>query len=263
VKNVVEGLYRGTVVHARLAPVAHRLSYDVFAILFDCDRLDELDRRLRLFSRNRFNLFSLYDRDHGDGTKLADHLAGLSRQAGLEGIVVRYMMLCLPRMLGYAFNPITVFYGLDAADRIRLVACEVNNTFGERRTYLLPAEDTGECTIAAECAKRMHVSPFNGGKGRYGFRFTPPGDKLTVGVTLREDDSPKMRAHFRATRRPLTDAGLIAATLALGWVTVKVIAAIHYEALKLWLKGLPVRRRSAASGPAAALAPRPDRNGHA
>ncbi|MFZ2102046.1 MAG: DUF1365 family protein, partial [Oricola sp.] len=127
-----EGLYIGDVVHTRVRPLHHKLKYCVFAVLFDCDALDTLDRRLRLFSRNRFNLFSLYDRDHGDATAIRAYLDGVASGMGMGGTVKRFMMLCYPRILGYAFNPITVYYGLDAGDRVCLTVYEVNNTFGER-----------------------------------------------------------------------------------------------------------------------------------
>ncbi|MFZ2102465.1 MAG: DUF1365 domain-containing protein, partial [Oricola sp.] len=161
------------------------------------------------------------------------------------------MMLCYPRILGYAFNPITVYYGLDAGDRVCLTVYEVNNTFGERHTYVLPAVQEHDAPIAQSCAKRLYVSPFNGPKGTYSFHLTPPLDELTVGVALRDADGPVLKAHFHGRRQPLTDAALLRALARTGWLTVKVMVAIHYEALKLWLKGLRLRPRPAA--PASAI----------
>jgi DUF1365 family protein len=237
-KRDVNAIYDGTVVHARVTPIRHRLAYRVFAVLFDCDGLERLDRRLRLFSYNRFNLFSLHDRDHGDGSPISAYLRRIASEAGLAETVGRFAMLCYPRILGYAFNPLTVYLGLDAKGRIRLVVYEVNNTFGERKTYVLPAETADGGLIAQNCAKSFYVSPFNTVEGVYSFRITPPGDDLTVGVALKNDMGPLLRAHFRGRRSDLSDTGLLHALFRTGWMTVKVIAGIHYEAARLWLKGL-------------------------
>lgn len=241
-----EGLYLGTVVHKRLVPVAHGLRYSVFSCLFDCSRLDALDARLRLFSHNRFNLVSLYDRDHAGTRTLAGYLRGIADKSGRGGEVSRFMMLCYPRVLGYAFNPLTVYFGLDAGDRVRLTIYEVRNTFGGRQTYVLPADAGADGLIHQRCEKRFYVSPFNKVEGRYSFHVAPPGEQVTVGVALRTDAGPLLRAHFSGRRRPLSDRALLAALARTGWMTAKVIAGIHYEALKLWLKGLrPVPRPKA------------------
>lgn len=242
-----EGIYFGDVVHSRVRPVRHKLRYSVFSVMFDCSTLDALGRRLRFFSRNRFNLFSLYDRDHGDGfSALPDYLEEIALKAGYAGTVERFLMLCYPRILGYAFNPLTVYYGVDGEGRVRLMVYEVNNTFGERQTYVLPVAAESDGPIAQSCSKRFYVSPFNGPKGTYSFHLTPPLEELTVGVALRDDDGPVLRAHFHGERKDLTDAALIRAVVKTGWMTVKVTAGIHYEAMKLWLKGLRLKPRSAA-----------------
>jgi len=242
----VEGLYFGDVVHSRVRPVRHKLRYSVFSVLFDCSTLDALGRRLRFFSRNRFNLFSLYDRDHGDGSPLNDYLQAIASRAGYSGTVNRFLMLCYPRILGYAFNPLTVYYGVDAEGRVRLTVYEVNNTFGERQTYVLPVAGDEDGPIAQSCAKRLYVSPFNGPKGTYSFHLTPPLEELTVGVALRDDEGPVLRAHFHGEREELTDVALLRALGKTGWMTVKVMVGIHYEALKLWMKGLRLQPRPAA-----------------
>lgn len=245
---ISEALYTGTVVHKRLRPKTHVLRYRVFSCLFDCDRLDALDERLKLFSYNRFNLVSLYDRDHTDGKPIASHLAGIARKSGLDADISRFMMLCYPRILGYCFNPLTVYLGLDEDDRIRLTVYEVRNTFGQRMTYVLPAEPDADGLVSQECRKRFYVSPFNAVDGRYHFHVTEPRQSLTVGVALKTDKGPLLLAHFRGDRSELTDAGLIKALTRTGWMSVKVICGIHYEALKLWLKGLRIVARPEASG---------------
>ncbi|AXS41503.1 DUF1365 domain-containing protein [Breoghania sp. L-A4] len=233
-----EALYSGTVVHTRLRPCVHTLRYSVFALLFDCDRIDALGGRLRLFSYNRFNLFSLYDRDHGDGTPLRAYLHGLAAQSGHGGDVRRFAMLCYPRILGYAFNPLTVYFGLDAEGDPRLVVYEVNNTFGERKTYVIPVAAGEKSLIFQRCRKELHVSPFNPPVGSYSFRVTPPAETITVGVALRDTSGPVLKTHFRAHRDALSDRSLLRALARTGWMTIKVMIGIHYEAARLWFKGL-------------------------
>jgi DUF1365 family protein len=243
-------LYNGVVVHKRVRPVQHALRYDVFSLLIDCDELSELDRRLRLFSYNRFNICSLHDANHGDGTPIAAYLRGIAEQSGVGG-VERFLMLCYPRVLGYVFNPVTIYFGLNGSGNPALIVYEVNNTFGERQTYVVPVEaDAGADTVHQSCGKRFYVSPFNSVDGRYSFHITPLEDEITVGIALHTDDGPLLKAFFRGERSELTDATLAGALARTGWLSVKVIAAIHYEALKLWFKGLrlvprPRRPRSA------------------
>lgn len=238
-----EGLYRGEVVHARLRPVSHKLSYKVFSLLVDVDRLDALEKRLTLFGHNKRALVSVRDADHGDGGPLKDWLDGLANQAG-EGGLSRYLMLTYPRILGYGFNPITVYYGLDAGDRPRLMIYQVNNTFGQRQTYVLPVGDARpDGLISQSCAKSFYVSPFNNVEGEYLFHVTPPADEITVGVALKTEEGALLRAHFRGHHQPLTDGTLLKALLAYGWLGINVMAGIHWEALKLWLKGLKLKPR--------------------
>ena len=239
-----DALYIGTVVHKRLRPREHGLRYSIFSCLFDCSSLARLDRRLTLFSYNRFNLFSLYDQDHTDGRSLRDHLRIIAEKSGYNSEISKFLMLCYPRILGYAFNPLTVYFGVNAKGDVRLIIYEVRNTFGECKTYVLPAEPDSKGLVNQNCRKRFYVSPFNAVEGRYSFHATPPsGDELTVGVALKTDVGPVLKAHFRGTRHALTDANLLRALGRTGWMTVKVIAGIHYEALRLWLKGLRLVRR--------------------
>ena len=244
------GLYPGTVMHGRLAPVRHAFRYRVFSCLFDLDELHTLDRRLRLFSLDGFNLVSLQETDFTEGDGLKAHTDRLASQAGFGGRRLRCLMLAYPRLLGYAFNPLTVFFWLDENGRTVLVAYQVNNTFGERVTYVIPLDDPSANTIHQQCDKRLYVSPFNPATGlRYSFHVTPPGGKeLTVGVAVRQDGAPLLKTFFRGERHALDDAGLIRAIAATGWMTLKVIAGIHYEAARLWLKGLALHDRPKSAG---------------
>ena len=155
-------LYVGTVTHHRWKPKRHHLRYGVFAMLADLDELPELARRLTLFSHNRFNLFSLMDRDFGagDGTALKPWVEAQLAKAGLETRGIRISLLCYPRILGYAFNPLSVFFCRRAQDGALIaILYEVHNTFGERHCYLIPTESDGT-PVRQECDRAFHVSPF-------------------------------------------------------------------------------------------------------
>jgi hypothetical protein len=236
-------LYHGEVVHRRMRPVTHELRYRVFNLFADVDELSALPERARLFSYNRFNLFSLSDRDHGpgDGTPIAEHAWRLVRQSVRGGEVQRIFMFCYPRVLGYVFNPLTVYYGFDAHGRPRVTIYEVNNTFGGRHSYVLPVDGPPQ-----SAAKRFYVSPFNAVEGRYGFRFSVPGERMALGVTLAVDGSPVLKAYVSGTRRPFSDALLLRSFASVPFLTLKVIAAIHVQAARLWRKGLRPRPRPAA-----------------
>jgi uncharacterized protein len=246
-------LYLGEVVHKRIAPVRHRLRYRVFNLFADVDELPELGRKLRWFSYNRFNLFSLHDCNHGpgDGISIAVHVHALARSAKNGGAVNRIFMFCYPRVLGYVFNPLTVYYCFDRAERLVVMIYEVNNTFGERHTYVIPVE--GE--YHQSCRKTFYVSPFNRVEGRYSFRFAPPGDGLKLGVALRTADGPCLNAYFAGTRQPLTDGVLLRSFLSLPLLTFKIIGAIHWEALKLRLKGVSFRPRPTPPDPPILISP--------
>lgn len=236
-------LYAGTVVHRRARPKRHALRYRVFSMLADVDRLDEADANLRWFSRNRFNLFSLNDADFGvrDGRAISDFIWGEVSEAGLRDDVIRIDMLAYPRIFGFAFNPITVYFAYDRNDAVRLIVYEVSNTFGERHHYVAGPFDSGSAVPGHEAKKAMHVSPFNVIEGRYRFSVRQPGEKVFVGVTLGTTEGGLVTAFFDGERRPGSDFSLLQAALAYPFVTIKVVLGIHWEALKLWLKGVPLR----------------------
>ncbi|MGI9371986.1 MAG: DUF1365 domain-containing protein [Hyphomicrobiales bacterium] len=240
--------YVGDVVHKRLRPVEHALRYRVFSLFLDVDRLNETAGKLRFFSYNRFNLFSVHDRDFGtsDGRALGDYVRDTLSKAGMPHDNARIFMLCYPRMLGYAFNPLTTYYTI-RNERLSAVIYEVSNTFGDRRSYVIPVQEGASDAVHAQaCAKQLYVSPFNEVEGHYGFRINLPADDVILGVNLRTADGPLMKAYFQGSKRSLTDRFLVRALIAFPFQSLKVIGGIHYEALKLWLKGLRISPRPKA-----------------
>lgn len=241
----VSGLYRGDVVHKRLRPITHGLKYRVFSLLLDVSELAQISDGLKLFSYNKFNLLSLYDRDYGNGEELKSYLRDIAEESGHGDQVKRFFVLCYPRVFGYVFNPLTTYYGVDANGDVRLILYEVSNTFGGRQTYVLPAEPDEQGMVMQGCEKRLYVSPFNSERGSYTFHVTPPSEQLTIGILLRDEAGPLLRAHFHGHRQPLTDRSILDAVTRTGWLSVKIIVGIHYEALKLWFKGMRIKPRPA------------------
>ena len=241
-------LYRSEVMHRRLFPVRYRFAYRVYSLLLDIDRLDEAAAGSRVFGHNRPNLFAFYDRDHGprDGSALRPWIDALLSRAGIELAGGRVELLCFPRVLGYVFNPLSIWYCHHRDGSLRAVLCEVSNTFGESHAYLL--HDHGrpmQWPVRDQHDKDFHVSPFIGMDARYHFRLGEPGEQLQVMIREFQDDALMLAAAQVGHRRPFTTGELLKAALAIPFMTFKVMALIHWQALKIWLKGARFYRKPA------------------
>lgn len=245
-------LYAGRVVHVRIKPLRHRLAYRLFYLLLDLDELPALSRRLFCLGHNRPGLLGVHDRDHGDGSArpLKQQIEALLAAAGLDQ-AGRVRMLTMPRVLGRVFNPITVYFCDDRAGRLQAMLYEVNNTFGQRHSYLIPAISgpaghAGAAVIDQRCDKDFYVSPFMDMALRYHFRLTPPDTRLALAIEAADHDGAVLYAAFNGRRRALTDAALLSMLLRFPLLALQVLGGIHWEALKLWLKGLKLRPRPEA-----------------
>jgi DUF1365 family protein len=242
-------LYSSLVMHQRMFTVAYRFRYRVFSVLLDIDRLDEIAQSTWLFSRNRFNLFGFHDRDHLDGghTDLRAWAEQVLAPYGIEGRLLRIRLLCFPRILGMVFNPLSLWYcetpeGLPVA-----VIAEVRNTFGERHCYLLqPAPGHTGWPLRDDHAKEFHVSPFIDMQGRYAFRLSQPDERLAVMIREYSADRLMLVASQTGRRKPFTSWGLLREALRVPFQTLKVISAIHWQALKIWLRGAKFHSKPAA-----------------
>ncbi|MDX5374376.1 MAG: DUF1365 domain-containing protein [Gammaproteobacteria bacterium] len=250
-KTPAASLYRGEVMHRRLFPVRYRFAYRVYSLLLDIDRLDEAAAGTRLFSHNRPNLFAVHDRDHGprDGSPLRPWIERILADHGIDLQGGRIALLCFPRVLGYVFNPLALWYCHGRDGQLRAVLCEVRNTFGEKHGYLLHEQGRPMAwPVRQQRDKQFHVSPFIGMQARYHFRLGEPDE--TLQVLIREfapDDDGEMSLMLTAAqvggRRPFTTGELLRAAVAIPFLTFKVMALIHWQALKIWLRGARFHRK--------------------
>lgn len=251
-------LYFGDVMHARLKPLGHRFSYRVMSLLIDLDRLDEADTASPLFGVNRAALYSFRECDHGrrDGSSLRDYVQRCARDHGVDLTGGRVLLLCYPRLLGYTFNPLSVYFCYDADGDVALLIYEVRNTFGDIHPYVLPVRpgQRTDAGIRQEQDKLFYVSPFVEMAMRYRFRVSPPADDVKLRILETDADGPLLAATFHGARSSLTTRQLLRAFVALPFVTFKIVAAIHWEALRLWIKGAKLVPR---------MPPQPDKNGFA
>lgn len=244
-------LYTGTVMHRRFKPRAHRLSYRVFWALLDLDELPRLSARLRLFSLERFNIFGFRNADHGDGSgrplraQVEAHLSAAG--IALDGGAIR--LLCMPRLLGFVFNPISVYYCYHRDGALKAMLYEVHNTFGQRHCYLILADTDAREPLEQRCLKAFYVSPFMDMDIAYRFRVKLPAERVTLVIESADAQGPVLTASLAGTRQELTDTVLLRAFVSFPLMTLKVVAGIHWEAAKLWLKGMRLRPRPPAPAP--------------
>jgi len=240
-------LYLGRVMHHRIRPKRHHFIYRMSTLLIDIDRIADVDRRLRLFSAERFNLFSFYNEDHGprDGGPLRPWVEAELKTSEISAEPARILLLAMPRFLGYVFNPLSIYYCYDDNEQLHTIIYEVKNTFKEQHSYVLAVSASADSTerFYQRCAKDFYVSPFIQAEADYRFSINNPGNNLDVRIVETVDAGALLVATLQGRRSPLTDGRLFIQALSHPFLTQKVIASIHYEALRLWLKGISLQPR--------------------
>ena len=235
-------IYNGEVTHTRFKPVRHFLKYKTFSLLIDLDEINLLDKSIGIFSHNKFNIFSFYDKDHGDrdGGNLKDWVISNLKKFNINENVTNVKVLCYPRILGYVFNPLSIFYCYEK-DKLVAIFYEVKNTFNEQHTYIFKIKNNEE--IIQKCKKKFYVSPFMDMETYYNFKLLNPNDKLSVFIKQTDANGTILTATQTGDKKEFSFKQLAINFLKYPLMTIKIISSIHYEALLLWKKGAIYRKR--------------------
>ena len=235
-------IYNGEVTHTRFKPVRHFLKYKTFSLLIDLDEINLLDKSIGIFSHNKFNIFSFYDKDHGDrdGGNLKDWVISNLKKFQIKENITNIKVLCYPRILGYVFNPLSIFYCYEK-DKLVAIFYEVKNTFNEQHTYIFKIKNNQE--IIQKCRKKFYVSPFMDMETFYNFKLLNPKDKLSVFIKQTDADGTILTATQTGDKKEFSFKQLAINFLKYPLMTIKIISSIHYEALLLWKKGAIYRKR--------------------
>ena len=235
---MTSAIYNGTVIHKRFKPKLHFFKYKVFSLLIDLSELDTLSENISFFSHNRFNLISFFDKDHGerDGTSLVEWVKKNLNENKIDHKNIKIKLLCYPRILGYVFNPLSIFYVYNNKEELISILYEVKNTFGEQHTYIFKVENDN--LLQHNCEKKFHVSPFIEMNCNYFFRILKPSEKISVIIDQYQSNEKILYASQDGKRTDFTSSELIKSYLKHPFMTFKIISAIHFEAFKLWAKGI-------------------------
>ena len=235
-------IYNGEVTHTRFKPVRHFLKYKTFSLLIDLDEINLLDKSIGIFSHNKFNIFSFYDKDHGDrdGGNLKNWVISNLKKFQIKENITNIKVLCYPRILGYVFNPLSIFYCYEK-DKLVAIFYEVKNTFNEQHTYIFKIKNNEE--IIQKCRKKFYVSPFMDMETFYNFKLINPNDKLSVFIKQTDADGTILTATQTGDKKEFSFKQLAINFLKYPLMTIKIISSIHYEALLLWKKGAIYRKR--------------------
>ena len=228
-------IYKGKVIHRRFKPKEHYFKYSVFSLLIDLDELEDIQKEISIFSYNKFNIISFFDKDHGerDSSSLKNWVYSNIKTLGIEE-EVKIKLLCYPRIFGYVFNPLSIFFVYDKNSKLIAILYEVKNTFGEQHTYVFKTND--EKVIQNNCKKQFYVSPFIEMNCEYSFKILKPEEQLSVVINQSDEEGKLLFASQDGIAQEFNNKNLIISFLSHPLMSFKVIAAIHYEAFKLWIK---------------------------
>ena len=236
---MTSSIYNGTVIHKRFKPKKHFFKYNVFSLFIDLSELYHLDKTIKIFSYNKFNLVSFHEKDHGerDGSSLADWVKKKLNENKIDTKDIKIRLLCYPSIFGYVFNPLSVFYIYDVGEKLICILYEVKNTFDEQHTYIFKL-DSEKNLHQHNCSKKFHVSPFIEMNCKYFFRLLKPGEKISVIIDQYQTNEKLLYASQDGLRVDFTSKELVKSYLRHHLMTFKIIIAIHFEAFKLWMKGI-------------------------
>ena len=242
---MTSSIYNGTVIHKRFKPKKHYFKYSVFSLLIDLSDLNNLNKNISFFSYNRFNLISFFDKDHGqrDGSSLTEWVKKNLEENNIFSKDIRIKLLCYPRIFGYVFNPLSVFFVYDHNENLISILYEVKNTFGEQHTYIFKINIKNK-QIFNNCKKKFYVSPFMDLESKYFFKVLIPNERLSVIIDQRDKEGKLLFASQDGERVKLSSKNLLISYLKHPLMTLKIISAIHYEALKLWMKGIKLVKKN-------------------
>ena len=229
-------IYTGKVIHKRFKPKEHYFKYNVFSLLIDLNELEEINKYIKFFSYNKFNIISFYDKDHGDrdGSSIKLWVKKNLRNIGIMTEDISIKLLCYPRIFGYVFNPLSTYFIYNKHSELISIFYEVKNTFGEQHTYIFKAQD--EKTVQNKCKKKFYVSPFIEMDCEYHFKTLNPREQLSVVINQNDKDGKLLFASQDGISKDFNNKNLILSYLTHPLMTFKIIGAIHYEAFKLWAK---------------------------
>ena len=235
-------IYNGIVSHTRFKPVKHHLKYKTFSLLIDLDEIEKLDKSISIFSLNKFNIFSFYNKDHGErnGKPLKKWVLENLKKFNIQQNINKIKLLCYPRIFGYVFNPLSIFYCYEN-DNLLAIFYEVKNTFNEQHTYIFKINGNGK--IEQKCKKKFYVSPFMDMNTYYNFKLLPPDEKLFVSIKQSDKKGDVLTAVQTGERKEFNSKQFLNNFIKYPLMTIKIISAIHFEALLLWKKGAIYRPR--------------------
>ena len=232
-------IYSGLVPHKRFKPKKHFFSYKTFSLLIDLNEIQYLEKKIKFFSYNKFNILSFYDIDHGprDGSLLNRWVEKVLKKSNINFSLGKIKLLCYPRFFGYVFNPLSIFYCYNKSLKLKAILYEVKNTFNEQHTYVFRGSSSSNL-ILHKCRKKFYVSPFIEMETFYNFRLLKPGRNLNVTIKQTDSNGSLLTARQTGKQLSFTSKNLMTQFLKHPLMSFKVIAAIHFEAFKLWFKGV-------------------------
>ncbi len=232
-------IYVGKVIHKRFKPKEHFFKYKVFSLFLDLSEIKKIKEKIFFFSHNKFNLISFFDKDHVErnGSSLIDWVKKNLKSLNIDTRDVKIKLLCYPRIFGYVFNPLSIFFIYNSSSSLIAILYEVKNTFGEQHTYVFKT-DPKKQVVENKCDKKFYVSPFMDLNSTYNFKILNPKEKLSVIIDQRDQTGKLLFASQDGKRLDFSAKNLLFSYLKHPLMTIKIILAIHFEALKLWLKGI-------------------------